>query len=290
MSEMAINREAHEGNRASWNAVTPAHNRHKGDQALFLRGGGSTLFPEEKGLLGDLTSKKVVHLQCNCGQDTLSLVQLGAAEVLGVDISDAAVAFATELAEKSELEHKVSFTRSDLFDWFDAAEPASFDVVFASYGVIGWLSNLPRWGRGIAKVLKPGGFFAMVEFHSLAFTLDDNMTLCEPYMSGGGPLPNEDGISDYVQNSMLAGLAPDAQRDPEPFKNPHATTEFAWGIGDTATALLDAGLTVTSLKEYPYSNGCMVFSKCIDIGDRRYGLPPEVPNLPMMFSISATKK
>jgi len=129
----------------------------------------------------------------------------------------------------------------------------------------------------------------MVEFHSLAFSFDDDLKLIDPYMSGGDSLPNEDGISDYVQNSMLGGLAPDAQRDPEPFKNPHPTTEFAWGIGDTATALLDAGLAITSLKEYPYSNGCMCFSKCVDVGDRRYGLPPDVPGLPLMFSISATK-
>ena len=39
-------RDMHEQNRASWNAVTPAHNRHKPTQAEFLRDCGSTLFPD----------------------------------------------------------------------------------------------------------------------------------------------------------------------------------------------------------------------------------------------------
>ena len=62
-----------EQNRRSWNAATLAHNSHKGDQALFLRQGGSTLFPEELALLGDVRGRSLLHLQCNAGQDSLSL-------------------------------------------------------------------------------------------------------------------------------------------------------------------------------------------------------------------------
>ena len=64
-------RVLHQQNRLSWNAATRAHNRHKADQAKFYREGGSKLYPEEAALLGDLTGKSVVHLQCNSGQDTL---------------------------------------------------------------------------------------------------------------------------------------------------------------------------------------------------------------------------
>jgi hypothetical protein len=81
----------HEQNRLSWNAATQAHNSHKADQARFYREGGSKLYPEEAALLGDLTGKSVVHLQCNSGQDTLSLKTLGAGRLLGVDISDEAI-------------------------------------------------------------------------------------------------------------------------------------------------------------------------------------------------------
>mmetsp|Transcript_32349 Transcript_32349/g.103141 ORF Transcript_32349/g.103141 Transcript_32349/m.103141 type:complete len:286 (+) Transcript_32349:2-859(+) len=280
-----IERDKHEQNRESWNAVTPFHNRHKGDQAAFFRSGGSTLFPEELEMLGDLSGKRVLHLQCNCGQDTLSLAALGA-EVVGVDISDAAIAFATQLASDSGL--PATFVRSDVYDWFDTNEE-TFDVVFASYGVIGWLSNLTKWAEGIAAALRPEGAFVMMEFHSLAFCFDEQLKLVEPYSTGGDDLPNEDGIRDYVQNSMLAEFAPRAKRDPAPFKNPHPYFGFHWGVGDTATAILHAGLQLESLQEFQYSNGCRVNRNCVDVGKRRYALPDHLPSFPMMFAVKASK-
>src|ERR1043165_5327026 len=89
-SPIMLARDLHEDNRQSWNSATRAHNSHKGDQAAFLRSGGSTLFLEELELLGDVTGKRLVHLQGNAGQDTLSLAAPGA-EVTGVDISDEAI-------------------------------------------------------------------------------------------------------------------------------------------------------------------------------------------------------
>src|SRR2546423_9717444 len=90
----------HEENRRAWNAVTPVHNSHKRDQAAFLRGGGSTLFPEELELVGELTGRSLLHLCCNSGQDTLSLARLGA-RVTAIDITDEAIAFATRLSVES---------------------------------------------------------------------------------------------------------------------------------------------------------------------------------------------
>ncbi|MBD0321660.1 MAG: class I SAM-dependent methyltransferase, partial [Gemmatimonadetes bacterium] len=143
--------ELHEQNRLSWNAATAAHNSHKGDQAAFFRAGGDTLFPEELELLGGVDGVDLLHLQCNAGQDTLSLARRGA-RATGVDISDEAIRFARELAEASGI--AAQFERADVYDWLDAAgrEGRSFDTVFASYGAIGWLSDLAAWGRGIAGV------------------------------------------------------------------------------------------------------------------------------------------
>src|SRR5215471_9001220 len=97
MSDLQSERTLREANRRSWNAATRAHNSHKGDQARYFREGGSTLRPEELGLLGEVVGLRVLHLLCNSGQDTLSIARLGA-EVTGVDISDEAIDFATRLA------------------------------------------------------------------------------------------------------------------------------------------------------------------------------------------------
>src|SRR5262249_27059519 len=133
-------RALHEQNRRSWNGATRAHNSHKRDQAKFLREGGSLLCREEAALLGDLSGKSVVHLQCNSGQDTLSIKQLGAVQLLGVDISDEAIEFARRLSADSGVQ--ASFVRADVYDWLTSAARVQqrWDVVFCSFGAIIWLS------------------------------------------------------------------------------------------------------------------------------------------------------
>src|SRR5262245_18016350 len=108
-----IRRDLHEANRRSWNAATEVHNRHKHDQARFLRDGGSTLFPEELDLLGDVAGRSLVHLQCNSGQCSLSLARRGAV-VTGVDISDAAIDFARGLSGAAGI--PATFVRADVYD------------------------------------------------------------------------------------------------------------------------------------------------------------------------------
>jgi 2-polyprenyl-3-methyl-5-hydroxy-6-metoxy-1,4-benzoquinol methylase len=83
--------------RASWNFATKQHNAHKRAQAAFFRAGGSTLFPDEVELLGEVRGKSVLHVCCNAGQDSVSLSALGA-RVTGVDFSDEAIVFAQTLA------------------------------------------------------------------------------------------------------------------------------------------------------------------------------------------------
>lgn len=83
----------HELNRLSWNTTKVAHDSHEGDQAAFFRHGGSTLFPEQRELLDDVAGLRLLHLQCNAGQDTPSLVRDGA-DATGVDIADEAIGFA----------------------------------------------------------------------------------------------------------------------------------------------------------------------------------------------------
>src|SRR2546427_1403457 len=194
-------RALHEQNRRSWNEATRAHNSHKADQAKFLREGGNKLFPEEIGLLGELTGKSVLHLQCNSGQDTLCIKQLGAKRVTGVDISDEAIDFARRLSADSGLE--AEFHRADVYDWLEEAAKYSerWDVVFCSYGAIIWLSDLGLWARGIASVLKPGGRFVTVEFHPVEMMFEMDLSHRYPYSTHGRPLTWEEGVGDYVEQS-----------------------------------------------------------------------------------------
>ena len=278
-----------EQNRRTWNAVVGAHDSHRGDLAGYLRGGGSTLFPEELDLLGNLRGKSLAHLQCGSGGDSLSLASLGAA-VTGVDISDAAISSARLLSSESGIPAR--FVRADVLDWLEETANARrrFDAVFSSYGVVCWIPNLDAWARGIASILRPGGCFVLVDFHPAADTLDETWSLAHDYPSGGEPLLLEEGVGDYVGESG-GGLTPAGfVEGARGFENPHGCYLFRWGLGEVVTALAGAGLTLTALKEYPYANGERHFAGMRESPGRRM-LPPErIPALPLMYGIRAERR
>ncbi len=276
-------KDLHQANRISWNAATEAHNSHKRDQAAFFRSGGSTLYPEEIELLGDLHGRSLLHLQCNAGQDTLSLARLGAT-VTGVDISDTAIDFARQLAKEAAI--PATFVRADIYDWLETAE-TTYDMVFSSYGALIWLSDLRTWGQGVARVLKPGGRVVLMEFHPVLVAFDEGWRLAFDAM--GGRRNSFGGVGDYV---ALSGevLAPSGyQEGVVSFENPHPSHEFSWGVADIVTALLAAGLRLTTLREYPYSNGFKPFSDLRELPGGRFAMPEGMPQIPMMLGVVAEK-
>lgn len=288
MSE-TLRKDLHEENRRAWNLATEVHNSHKADQAGFLRRGGSTLFPEERALLGDLSGKRLLHLQCNAGQDTLSLAQLGAV-VTGVDISDTAILFARRLSAESGIPGE--FQRADIYDWLAATAEADarFDVVFSSYGALTWLSDLSLWARGVERVLAPGGRLVVVEFHPVAFIFDEHWQHTYPYFRGGQPDRWESGVGDYVALSGPA-LAPSGYLEGvQGFVNPYPGNDWTWTIGEILGAVTGAGLAITSYQEFPYSNGATLWADMQPLPGGRMIPPDSVPNLPLMYGLSAERR
>ncbi len=275
--------DLHEANRVSWNLATEAHNSHKRDQAAFFRAGGSTLFPDEIELLGDVTGKSLLHLQCNAGQDTLSIARLGAT-VTGVDISDTAIAFARQLSSDAGI--PAIFERADIFDWL-ATDSTQYDVVFVSYGALVWLSDLKAWGRGIARVLKAGGRLVLMEFHPVFGIFEGNWVLTYDYM--GGTHLSFGGVGDYVAISDESLTPSGYEEGVVEFNNPHPSHEFCWGIADIISPLLEAGLLLRVMREYPYSNGFKRFEAMRELPGGRFTVPDGKPELPMMLGLVAQK-
>ncbi|MEO8458139.1 MAG: class I SAM-dependent methyltransferase [Chloroflexota bacterium] len=285
----AARKALHEGNRESWNEATRAHNSHKRDQAKFFRDGGHKLREEEIALLGDVHGLSVLHLQCNSGQDTLSIKQLGAARVTGVDISDEAIDFAQKLSAESGLE--ATFVRADVYDWLAEAAKRDerWDIVYCSFGAVIWLSDLDTWARGIEAVLKPSGRFVVIEFHPVAWMFDENFEHKYPYSTRGRMITWSDGIGDYVGQSG-PGLAPSGWEDGvQNFQNPHPSHEFAWGLSEIVQPLLNAGLMLTDIREYYHLGGLHPFKNMVRDDKNRWVLPPGVPGVPLMYSVVAQK-
>ena len=253
-----------------------------------MRGGGSTLFPEELELVGELSGRSLLHVCCNAGQDTLSLARLGA-RTTGIDISDEAIAFAQTLSADSGIAGE--FERADVYDWLPRAarEHRRFDRVFMTYGVLGWMSNLELLFRGVAGLLERGGRVVSLEFHPAAMMLDDELALRFRYFADGSPHRWEEGVADYVALSGTA-LTPSGWLDGErEFKNPHFVWEFPHSLSELMGAVLAAGLRIDEVREWPYANGFRPFKKMRELPGGRFAAPEGLPELPLMFGLVAVK-
>lgn len=274
-------------NRRSWNAVVPAHASHHANQIAFLRNGGSTLFGEELALLGDVAGKRVAHLLCNSGQDTLSLAQLGAM-VTGVDISDAAIEHAMHLAQQTGI--AATFVRSDVYEWLAHAASINdrFDIAYCAYGAVCWLHDLQAWANGVAAILHEGGRFVLVEFHPVSNMFDTGWQFVRSYPIAGRQMVLP-GVGDYV-GASAGGLTPSGfTTGVQQFENPEPCTVWGWGVGEVVTALANAGLRITTLHEYPYANGERPFANMREDVGRRMRPPSDVPMMPLMYSVVAIK-
>ena len=86
---------------AAWDRAAVKYRAELERDVAFLRRGGVSLSADEIRLLGDVsTCRRAVHLQCSHGLDTLSLLNLGVSEVVGVDLSREMLAQATRKSEQ----------------------------------------------------------------------------------------------------------------------------------------------------------------------------------------------
>ncbi|MGE0784576.1 MAG: class I SAM-dependent methyltransferase [Sandaracinaceae bacterium] len=273
----------YDSTRRSWNAATRNHNAHKGDQARFLREGGDVLFEDELELLGPLDQKTLAHLQCNAGQDSLCLARRGAV-VTGVDLSDAAIAFARELSAETGID--ATFVEAELIDWLTHTD-ARFDLAFASYGATGWLPDLDAWARGVERILLPGGALVYVEFHPIVHSIDaDGRASRDDYFASD---PFIEPVGDYVAEAE-GGLSPSGEVNAAP-TTPNETA--AWSYQHTMASILDAiartGLVIERVREYPYSNGCKITPALVPAPGRRFVWPGNLARLPLMLGLRARK-
>lgn len=255
-------------NRALWNTWTQLHIDSDFYDVNSFRTGQTTLKQVEREALGDVHGKTLLHLQCHFGLDTLSWAREGAI-VTGVDFSEDAIATAQKLSK--ELAIPATFVASNVYDLPDALD-ATFDIVFTSYGVLPWLPDLTRWAQVVAHFLKPEGTFYIVEFHPFLETLDEEgKHFAYPYFGTRQPLRFVEAGS-YASDSDVVG------------------TSYEWThpLGEVVTALLDAGLTLDYLREFPFSTYAYP-PYLVPIAPDRYGWPDDHPTLPLMYAIKATR-
>lgn len=256
-------------NRASWNNRVEAHlNSAFYDLDGFLNG-KSSLNKIELDLLPDVKGKSILHLQCHFGQDTISLSRLGAIAT-GVDLSDKAIEAAKKIA--TDTNSNATFICCDIYD-LPKYLNQQFDIVFTSYGTIGWLPDLMEWSKIVSQFLKPGGEFVFVEFHPTVWMFDDDFKkIAYNYFNSGAIIETEQGT--YANK--------DAEIEQEYVMWNHSLSEVI-------NNLILAGLEIKSFEEFDYSPyNC--FNHTVEIEPGKFRIKHLENKIPMVYALVATKK
>jgi len=249
-------------NKDAWDSRTDTHIKSKFYDVESFKKGRSSLNPPELKLLGDVKGKSILHLQCHFGQDTLSLARMGA-NVTGVDLSSKAIEQANLLKESLGID--ATFVESDVCQ-FDQINQKQFDIVFTSYGVLCWLSDLSAWANTVANSLKCGGQFHLVEFHSI-----NDLLSGYSYFPKNEPDIDEEGT--YTENC-----------------DGTTSTMATWShsVSEVISALLAAGLTIEAFSESPYSPyNC--FDGLEHIPGSGYQMLHKNQQVPLIYTLSASK-
>jgi len=264
-----------EANRQHWDELVPIHFRSNYYDVETFRAGKTSLHALERQELGGVSGKTLLHLQCHFGLDTLSWAREGAT-VTGVDFSEPAIEAARELADECGIEAR--FVVSDVYSLPQRLE-GRFDVVFTSYGALCWLPDIKRWAGVVAHFLRPGGTFYIVEFHAMSgvFSTDPwevtDLVVREPYFPTDEPLVFEDNGSYADRDAKLAN---------------RLTYSWPHPVGEVVTALIDAGLRIEFLHEFPFTIE-QIFPFMERAPDGYWRLTQGDGSVPLLYSIKATK-
>ena len=228
--------EAVDPNRRAWNEIARVRSKSYADSlvpAAVLGDGRSILDPRVVAAAGEVATKRLLHLMCATGEETMSWTVLGA-DATGVDLSEVNVELATAKAAQANLATR--FIAADVGRLPEELSAADFDLVYTAIGVLVWIPDLDRWAAGIAAALRPGGRFILLDEHPLAMAMweiDGHARIVDDY---------------FGRNRATTGIGWGHFEGGEDATEP--THQFAWPLGDILNALIDAGLTIRRVDEY----------------------------------------
>jgi len=255
--------EYFELNRAGWDRRAEVHARSKFYDVEGFLGGASSLREIELSELTDVAGRRLLHLQCHFGLDTLSWARLGAI-CTGVDLSPVAIEQARSLSERSGL--RAEFVCANVHD-FHRGDVEPYDIVFTSYGAICWLPDLKRWAEVVSSNLVSGGTFYMVEFHPI-----HDLLAGYSYFDEETPCVEEEATYTENGDEAVAELA-----------------VWSHPMSDVVNALVGAGIVIVRLTEFPFSPyDC--FEGLDERESGRFYKQHEGHDVPMVYSILGTKK
>lgn len=219
-------------NALYWEAIAT---HRLGEPVEFFLSGGRALMDEELAVVGDPAGKRVLQLASAVGNEAITFAQLGAT-VTAVDISPTHVA--NGLAKAAAVGVNVNFAVADMMELPDEVD--GFDVIYISWGGLCWVPDLDRWAQDMARRLAEDGRLVIAEHHPLWEILSvagpDSLKVSQSYFE-----PARTAFPDIRKAPQVE------QKLDRPLPS---RTSFVWGMGAVVSAVIGAGLHLTSLREY----------------------------------------
>lgn len=256
-------------NKKWWNDITPIHEKSSLYNLKKFKKGATSLQSIELQELKNIKGKSILHLLCHFGMDSLSLARSGA-KVTGVDISDESIRLAKKLS--NELHIPAEFICCDIFALPEVLSK-KFDIVFLSYGVLLWLSNIKKFAELVNGFLKKGGIFYIVELHPFTNIFDYKLKMAYDYFDKGPFLDDANGSYTDWKN-----------------KTKGITYEWSYSIEDVITSLIDAGLHIEFFHEFPFTMYDQFPGHMKKNTKGQYVLKDKKYQIPLLFSLKAKKK
>ncbi|MHB1440522.1 MAG: class I SAM-dependent methyltransferase [Cuniculiplasma sp.] len=264
-----------EVNKNLWDELARVHVRSQFyDIDSFLKG-RNRLREFEIKELGNVKKKKIIHLMCHIGLDSLSLVRMGG-EVTAVDFSSESIKIAKELSEKAGIRCK--FIQSDISSVLDHVKE-KFDVVYTSIGVLAWIRDLNHWAKTVSELLREGGFFYMAEIHPFTMLISEYSTVDDLRISNNYFYPKE--AQYYSQEGSYA--------DRSAKVNAKGSYQWERTISDVINSLISNGIELDYIHEFPFT--CWPqFNFLHKESDGYFTIPDKLPRFPLLFSVKGHKK
>ncbi len=264
-------------NRLNWDDRARIHLKDEagGYRIEAFLAGADNLHDIEHEELGDVSGLRIAHLQCHIGIDTLCLARRGASCV-GLDFSPHAVAGARMLQERTGLGAR--FVEGNVYD-ARALIDGLFDMVYVTWGAIGWLPDIRRWADVVASLLKPGGRLYLLEGHPSFLQLDEKAK--DLRIGFDWRTPPDAPLTMSEELSYTGDTA----------KIDHPVThEWLHPLSDILNAVTGAGLAIERLNEHERLAWQFAPWMVPVEGRRRMWVLPEgFPRMPVAFSLQARK-
>jgi SAM-dependent methyltransferase len=213
-------------NRVAWETASQKHVREY-EFLLAEAVTGSSLIDTERHLLREVLqgAPEVVHLQSGHGLEDVALVKAGAGSVVGIDYSVVAVGAARRRAAEIGVACRYVVASVPQVPLVDACA----DLLYTGKGALIWMSDLEAWAREIVRLLRPSGHLFVYEAHPAVplWTWDTDQPRIRLDRSYFGRR--------HVNDTFPANGA----------------VEWQWTLGQIVTAVVEAGMEVLNLGEYP---------------------------------------